>query len=187
MNWQRIGNIRGKALESANLQPMIDLAVAKATAMIAPAKNGEPGRDGRDVDMAEVKALILHELSTWPLPINGKDGADGLGFDDWDLSFDPARGVVLRLSQGTRVKEFICPQPFHLPDWVPGMAAPKGGSVQWDGGYWLALRETTASPKEGIADWQLLVRRGKQGSQGAKGDKGDKGLDAKSGPGNVYG
>src|SRR5690554_732215 len=36
----------------------------------------------------------------------GKDGADALGFDDMDATYDGGRTITLRFARGDRVKEF---------------------------------------------------------------------------------
>lgn len=40
-------------------------------------KDGAPGRDGKDCDMEQIKALIGDAVKSLPLPSNGKDGLPG--------------------------------------------------------------------------------------------------------------
>lgn len=134
--------------------------------------NGAPGRDGRDVDMEHVKALVLSELSTWVRPKDGRDGIDGkdgLGFDETELVFDETRGYLFVLRSGDRVKEFPVPWVHDAGVWSAGIIYPKASAVTWDGHFWIAQGATTEQPGEGCKDWRLAVRRGKQGKEGKPG------------------
>jgi hypothetical protein len=61
---------------------------------------------GRDVEMSSVTKAIADELAKWPRPADGKDGRDGLWFDDLEVFPDGDRGYVLRFSRADVVKEF---------------------------------------------------------------------------------
>lgn len=138
--------------------------------------DGLPGRDGRDGTPGLVGEKGKDGIDGRH-GLNGKDGADGLGFDDFDLSLDESRGWMLRLAQGDRVKEWELGIPFDKKVWSAGTTYPKGAAVTWDGHYWMAVESTVEPPGEGCPAWRLVVRRGKQGREGKAGKEGAPGRD----------
>jgi integrin beta 3 len=132
---------------------------------------------GKDVDPADVERAIHAQLATWPKPKDGQDGHDGLGFDDYDVYLDETRGLVLRLCQGERVKEFVLPSTFYTGDWEPGKEYPPGASFAFDGHTWVVKQKNSAKPEQGSPLWWISSRRGKQGKEGKKGDPGTNGRD----------
>lgn len=56
----------------------------------AQPEKGEPGRDGKDCDMAAVKAMIEEAVNALPAPVAGKDGADGKDGKDGEKGADGA-------------------------------------------------------------------------------------------------
>ncbi len=125
--------------------------------------HGRDGRDGKD------GAMGLAGKDGAP-GLNGKDGVDGLGIDDADLVHDQ-RGWFLRLinTAANRVKDLQMPFLWDAKVWVMGATYPKGAGVTWDGQYWIAQKETSVKPDEGVEDWRLAVRRGGRGKDGKPG------------------
>jgi collagen type III alpha len=155
-------------------------------------ETGERGADGKSVTLDEVRPVLEAELAKWaldferragdtlqrtvdrlPKPQNGKDGADGLGFDDLEVSHDGARGFTLKFAQGDRVKEFSFKIPALLEQGVyaVGRSYDKGDGVTFGGSYWIAQTDTSRKPGEN-ADWRLAVKKGRDGKDGLKGDRG---------------
>ena len=95
--------------------------------------------------------------------LDGRDGADGLGFDDLAASFDGDRTLVLRFTRGTLVKAF----PFELPipryqgAYAHARAYRAGDVVNYDGSAWIAQSPTSARPGDGVRAWQLMVKHGR--------------------------
>ena len=118
----------------------------------------------------EVKRLLLEEVAKLPIPQAGKDGADGMTLDDADVLCE-SDGWVLRLSAGGRTKDFPLAVPFDAGPWEAGCTYPKAAGVSWEGGYWIAKRQTSDQPGQGDA-WRLAVRRGNRGKDGPRGKDG---------------
>ena len=57
--------------------------------------------------------------------------------------------------------------------WQAGQAYRKENGVTYDGHYWIAKRDTMATPGGSPDDWRLAVRRGKQGRDGRPGRDAD--------------
>lgn len=133
-------------------------------------KSGEPGRDGRDG----------RNGADGQKGEKGDPGRDGLGIEDADLVFDDSKGFIIRLSAGGRTKDFILPIPYDSGVWQAGKTYPSGAAVTWQGHYWVALKETSSEPSEGLgtstSTWRLAVRRGKQGKEGVQGPPGPSGM-----------
>lgn len=151
-----------------------------------PGDRGEKGMDGTDgVGIAGALINRSHELvitTTKGEPVNlgvvvgkdgapGRDGADGMGFDDLSAIYDGERGVVLKFQRGEAVKEFA----FHLPViidrgyWREGTEAKAGDAMTHDGTLWIARCDTKAKPARESDDWRIGARKGRDGLQGPPG------------------
>jgi hypothetical protein len=104
---------------------------------------GEPGRDGAD----------------------GKDGADGAPGEPGERGED---GIATREELDAIVEaRFVDVQSrslidLHAGTWTRGETYTRGAIVAWDGGSWIAKRETLTAP--GTDDsWQILAKRGREG------------------------
>jgi hypothetical protein len=131
------------------------------------------GRDGRNVDMAEVEATIAEKVAAIPTP---KDGADGLGFDDMTEELaDDGRTIIRRYQRGDQVKEFRHGLAVVLDRgiWREG-EYQKGDGVTWAGSWWIAQETTTDKPDSGKG-WRLAVKRGRDGKNGKDGERGPPG------------
>lgn len=134
-------------------------------------KDGQPGRDGVDVLPTHVAELVKAAVDQIPRPLDGKDGADGVGFDDLSLEFDPTRGYELRCTRGDVVKSWSVGLPFYAGIWQSGRY-PKSAVVTAKGALWIALVETQAKPGEdddASRDWKLCVKAGRDGKPGRDG------------------
>jgi hypothetical protein len=112
---------------------------------------------------------ILHRaVENIPKPANGKDGADGLGFDDLAVEQLDERHIVLRFTRGDVVKEF----PVELAGFVDrgvfkhGETYERGDSVSWGGSTFFAQKRAPEGEPGASADWRLGVKRGRDGKDG---------------------
>lgn len=104
-----------------------------------------------------------------PPGVNGKDGADGLGFDDLIAVQDDDRTLTVKASRGDRVKAIgtmRIPAQIQRGVWVEGKSYDRGDVVTWGGSQFHANDTTTAKPGEGSSDWTLVVKRGRDGKDG---------------------
>lgn len=197
-----IQDVVRELLASDELQSLVELRTKEAVSAIpapkdgAPGKDGEPGprgekgergdpgpkgEDGQDgVGLAGAMidrdgTLIITTTKGEAVRLGnvvGRDGADGMGFDDMDAVYDGERGVVLRFTRGERKKEFS----LHLPViidrgyWREGFRAKQGDAVTLEGTLWIALRDTSSKPSlENKDDWRIGARKGRDGRNGRDG------------------
>lgn len=152
------------------------------------------GRDGKDVDEAEVARLIERTLAAWPRPKDGangqdgkdgqdgKNGADGLGFDDiGELEIDGEGRWFLPLRRGEQVRRIRLPLPAYRGIFKVGTRYDAGDYVTKAGSLWCAREATEATPGNGETPWQLCAKSGADGKRGEKGEKGDPGRDGRNG------
>lgn len=161
-----------------------------------PGKDGADGRDGKDgadgasVALEDVERMVEGKVAGWaldferraqgvleraidriPAPADGKDGrngADGIGFDDLTVEHDGERGVVLRFTRGSEVKEFPMSFPVTIDRGVykEDSAYQRGDAVTWGGSLWIAQKDSPES-KPGMGDgWRLAVKKGRDGKDG---------------------
>ncbi len=137
---------------------------------------GRDGAPGRDVDMDAVLNQIKTAVDEIPKPINGKDGADGLGFDDLESVFDEQQGFRVRFVRGSEAKEFPLHSPFDAGVWRPGVTYPKGAGVTVKGAFFIARESTQTRPDDGTVEsaraWRLAVKGGRDGKPGRDGKDG---------------
>lgn len=78
-------------------------------------------------------------------------------------------GVVKRMDRRL-------PVPVHMGVFRDGTEYLRGQCVVWDGSTWIVRAATTkARPGEQHADWQLIVKRGRDGKSGENGKDGERG------------
>lgn len=93
----------------------------------------------------------------------GKNGVDGLGFDDMAAEYDGERTITLRFQRDEIVKEFAFAMPVVIDRGVWREGEYKAGdAVTWGGSLWIAQKDTGAKPESG-EDWRLAVKRGRDG------------------------
>jgi hypothetical protein len=97
----------------------------------------------------------------------GKDGVDGLGFDDIEAVYDGEKTITLKFTQGERVKEFAFAMPVVIDRGVykTGETYTAGDGVTFGGSFWIAQKDTETKPEAGD-DWRLSVKRGRDGKDG---------------------
>lgn len=110
----------------------------------------------------------IRELARLPGPKGeqGERGADGMGFDDLEFSFDGERTLTARFRRGEDVKEIHIRFPNVLdagvyregPDYV------RGDGVTYAGCFWIAQKDLPqGKPDSGNGDWRLAVKKGRDG------------------------
>jgi hypothetical protein len=142
------------------------------------------GRDGKDVDQGEVMKFLLGEVAKLPAPKDGapgKDGQDGVGFDDMTEAVDETGRPVIKFVKGDRVKTFPIPGLVDRGVWRPDTAYVKGDGVTFGGSFFIAQVENPAGKPEESPDWRLAVKRGREGKAGLNGKDGAPGKDGKPG------
>jgi integrin beta 3 len=145
--------------------------------------------DGKDVTREDIEKVLEPITDRWalnferrmtdllqrladkvPVPkdgLNGKDGADGLGFDDMSFEYDGRRTFALVFERGDQriVKSFKMPVMIEAGIYVRGKAYEHGDCVTWGGNYWTALKDTSNQPGDNNDDWRLVVRKGRDGKR----------------------
>lgn len=177
-------------LSSDGLKTMVDLQVTEAIAeyfAANPVENGKDGADGKPGadglagengrDGLDVKDLfradggrlvaVMSDGTTKDLGVFvGKDGKDGLSFENASGEYDAERGFVLRLAAGDRTAEFVLPYMKHVGFWTEGMTTRAAESTTHDGALWIAKRDNASKPcMENQADWILAARKGRDAVQ----------------------
>lgn len=193
----------GLSITVDDVAPLVTAEVTKAVAQIPIPRDGRDGdavvdalidRDGhlvvtlsdgttknvgtvvgKNADPEEVARIIAAEVAKIPAPLDGKDGADGLGFEDAELVFDELKGYLLRWTNGTQTKERPIPLPFDAGVWKPGRTYPAGAGVTVKGAWFIAQSPTSARPGDENQEsraWRLAVKGGKDGKPGRDGRNG---------------
>jgi hypothetical protein len=145
------------------------------------------GNDGKSVTLDDINGFMESAIAKWaldferrandhfqrcldrmPVPKDGEDGVDGLGFDDFEPTFDGRRTFTMRWSRADKVKEFAFKIPAVLEAGVytHGKQYEQGDGVTCGGNYWIALVDTKARPGDNNSDWRLAVRKGRDGKDG---------------------
>lgn len=99
----------------------------------------------------------------------GKDGADGLGFDDLVAVQQDDRSFTIKASRGDRVKDIGTarfPVQIQRGVYVEGKSYELGDMVTWAGSQWHCNEETSTKPGDGLKAWTLVVKRGRDGKDG---------------------
>jgi hypothetical protein len=159
-------------------------------------KDGRDGVDGRSVTAEDLRPMFEGEFAKYaltyerqmqatlqravdqlPRPKDGRDGADGMGFDDLEMLYDGERTFTFRMQRGDRIKERAFKFPLLLERGIyeAGRQYELGDGVTWGGSFWIAQKDTSSRPGEQNADWRLTVKKGRDGKDGRDGEKGDRG------------
>ncbi len=202
----------GQSVTVEDVAPLIASEVQKAVAALPVPKDGKDGvgltgafqsregtliitlsdgttKDvgtivGRDVDMVEVTRQIREAIAAIPVPKDGRDGLDGVGFDDLELVEDDRGRPILRCVRGEKVREFRI-DGAYCGVWKAGDSYLKGDRVTWSGSLFIARQDTTDKPETSAA-WQLAVKHGKEGKPGPEGQKGLDGRHGRDGKDLTY-
>lgn len=156
-------------------------------------KDGADGKDGKSFTINEADELLQEKMARWELDferratatlekaidrmpkprdgVDGKDGADGLGFDDMQAEYDGERGVTLKFARGDQVKSVSLRIPVVIDRGVyrADEGYEPGDGVTWGGSYWIAQQETKAKPDTPNSGWRLAVKKGRDGKDGRDG------------------
>jgi hypothetical protein len=162
---------------SSTVEATLDELTSAAKAIPVP-------KDGTSVTLEDVRPLIEQNVNGWaldferraqdtlqraverlPEPKAGKNGVDGLGFDDLNFEYDGERKFTLSFIRGDIVKkfEFNPPIPLDRGVYKEGIEYERGDIVTWAGSSWTAQDTTKSKPSEGGAGWRLSTKRGRDG------------------------
>ena len=190
----------------ASLQETLQISVVdlfKALPIPEKGEPGEPGKDGTSVTIEDFRGLfdaayakfeleterrimdtIQRTLDRIPVPKDGKDGADGLGFDDLEVVQTGERTLEVRFTQGERSKVYGFKFPWLLDQgvWKAETVYEKGDVVSWAGSSWIAQQDAPGKPGLGGNGWRLAVKSGRDGKDGERGLKGDPGQERQARP-----
>lgn len=135
----------------------------------ADGAKGEPGEDGVGMagGMIDVNGeLILTTTKGDTLRLGkvvGKDGADGIGFDDLSFDYDGEREFSIKASKDGRVKEakFTVPTVIDRGYWREGVKAKSGDGWTEGGHWWICKADTDSRPGHDNPAWRMGARAGK--------------------------
>ncbi len=167
--WERPKD--GESVTVEQLQPVIDTAVEKAVAGLPPPKDGVGLADALQdhegvlvLTTTDGKSVKVGKVKGDP----GKDGLDGLGFEDMTEELaDDGRTIIRRYSRGDQVKEFRFALSVVLDRGVfkDGTEYTAGDGTTSGGSFWIA--QGTTKDKPGTSDaWRLAVKKGRDGKDG---------------------
>jgi hypothetical protein len=124
----------------------------------------------KDVSALRERMAVLEVRAGVPGP-PGKDGTDGLGFDDLSVDFDGDRTLALRFSRDGQTKVFPVALPYQRYQGVyhEGQTYSLGDLVTWGGSTWHANEATASKPGDGTKAWTLCVKKGRDGRDGKDG------------------
>ena len=135
----------------------------------ADGAKGDPGEDGVGMagGMIDVNGeLILTTTKGDTLRLGkvvGKDGADGIGFDDLSFDYDGEREFSIKASKDGRVKEakFTVPTVIDRGYWREGVKAKSGDGWTEGGHWWICKADTDSRPGHDNPAWRMGARAGK--------------------------
>src|SRR5687767_14166808 len=101
---------------------------------------------------------------------NGRDGVDGMGFDEIRaIQDEDVRTVHLQGEKNGRVKTLgtiVLPYEQYQGVGEEGRGYVKGDGVTWGGSEWHCNEPTVLKPGDGTKAWTLKVKRGRDGKDG---------------------
>lgn len=155
-------------------------------------EKGEPGKDGKSLTVDDILPLIKSMQAEWALDferragetlqravdrmpkpkdgVDGKNGRDGIGWDDMTVEHDGKRTVTFVFQKGETRHEAVIKFPCVIDAgfWKDGMKAEQGDGVTFGGSYWIAQKDTETKPEIGNPDWRLSVKKGRDGKTPAR-------------------
>ncbi|WP_158783284.1 phage portal protein [Pantoea sp. BAV 3049] len=176
-----VAEVSGIQLPQPEPLPDIGQMVMDAVSAIPPAKDGEPGTDGKDALQIEIMPCIdaekshprgtyaIHQGGLWRSfqKTTGMNGWECLvdGISAIDISQDNEREFTIsaQLASGAVTeKTFSIPVMIYRDIFKEGEKYYAGDSVTWAGSVWYCCEETTDKPGEpGVKAWKLAVKRGR--------------------------
>lgn len=168
----------GKSVTLDDVKPLIEAAVA-AIPVPKDGEDGDDGDDGKSVTLDEVRPIFEAAFATWalecerrysdqfqrwlgtiPTPKDGEDGIDGVGFDDFDISYDGERTIVVRIKDKTKVIRLT--HPIYREVWDDEKPYEQGDTVTLGGSMFIATKDfPQGRPGVPGSDWQLCVKHGR--------------------------
>lgn len=147
-----------------------------------PGERGAPGEPGKSVTVEELAEAMTGHFAKWALEFERraadvlqravdripkpKDGVDGLGVDDLDITHDGDGNVTFAFKRGDFSKTFTIRLPRFKDCGVyrDGVDHREGDGVTWGGSLWLATKDGQLT-KPGTPDsgWRLAVKAGRDG------------------------
>jgi hypothetical protein len=133
-----------------------------------------------DLAAARERLAVVEVRQPIPGPMGpaGRDGVDGVGFDDLRVEHDGERTFTITAARGAVVKSlgtFTLPVPLYREVWIEGRTYEPGDSVTWAGSEWHCRTPTATKPGDGSKAWTLKVKRGRDGKDGKDGASGPPG------------
>ena len=107
--------------------------------------------------------ILQRSIGSIPAPKDGRDGKDGIGFDDLSVDHDGLGNVTLKFIRGADVKSFDVRLPVILDCGIyrDGQEYSKGNGVSCAGSFWIAQVDNP-SDRPGVSDqWRLAVKKGR--------------------------
>ena len=196
----------GQDVDPAMVTTLVAERVAEEVAALPPPERGEKGdigpagpagrdgvgmagslidRDGQlvttmsDGSIRSLGVVVGRDGAQGP---PGKDGLDGVGFDDLEV-IDGEREAKLRFVRGDNVKEYPLRKDGFWDRGVykAGETYLRGDAVSFGGSLWIAQCDTTEKPGNGNDSWRMAVKHGRDGRDGTDGEKGERGAEGRPG------
>lgn len=171
----------------ADIEKAVSDGIDKVKAAIPEAVPGPRGASIKSVDTNRAGNLVItfDDGSQKDVGrVDGKDGADGLGFDDMEFKLVGERSFSLEFTRGDKAKSFnfTLPVAIYRGQYDKEKAYEAGDMVTFGGEVWHFKAETGSSaPGVHNPDWEKAVARGLPGGKGDKGEPGKKGKDGLDG------
>ena len=147
-------------------------------------EKGDPGQAGTDgKDGAGIADLMIDRngelVATFTDgrmknlgAVVGKNGADGVSFEEFELEYLAATHEVrIGVKAAGKTRELRYPAGGLTPAgyWRDGAKAQAGECWTCGGSLWIAKHATTAKPDTASEDWMLAARAGRDGERGQRG------------------
>lgn len=149
----------GKSIEMAEVEAMLDKAVARESAKWA-------------LDFERrAQGVLQGAIDKMPVPKDGKDGVDGrdaLDLDDMAVSHDDDGNVTFKFTRGAVEKTFSIRLPRFKDQGVyaEGFGYKSGDGVSSGGCFWIAQKDSPLD-RPGTGDgWRMAVKKGRDGKDG---------------------
>lgn len=128
----------------------------------------------RDASALSARVAVVETRAPVPGPsgkdgLDGRHGADGLGWDDLCVVYDGDRTFTFQVARGDQRKDvgtFAVPYMIYRGVFQEGRTYSKGDMVTWAGSLWLVNESTAVRPDDLSKAWTLCVKRGRDGRDG---------------------